>query len=211
MTKIVFKIFLIIAFYAQLSACSNEEELVTITPAPNEPPAFLSTRSVVFGAGLNAVVKELGPPWTQLSFNFENNSTEAVSIVALSFEVSDPLTGNTNIITLSNIFDDGDLVLTTIKPTADFNCDGFVTDDDASLTEPSTDCPLDDIRQVFENNPLYLENIVRGTGGSDNETISSQYRGLSFSIIARFEGWIGTPQLPLRNFYQEVFFTLKAN
>lgn len=204
-----------------LCSCADEENSdVTIEPAPSEPLAILAKSQISFTAGIDVITVDLNPPWSPLKFTFENDSNDTVTIVAMSFLVTDPVQGENNLILVVNFSVTESVVLTTIRANGDLNCDGFVNEDDNAVTNPipigdTENCPLDASNLTFSPKALYIESIVSNVGGgggeNNNATVAEQYRGLSFPVIGRFEGWYGTPDQPLRNFYQEVFFNLKAN
>ena len=192
---------------------------MTIAPAPSEPLAILAKSQISLSTGLDLIVVDLNPPWSPLKFTFTNDSNDTVTIVAMSFEISDPITGGTKDVTVVNFTITQSVILSTIRANGDLNCDGYVDDDDATVSSPippgdTANCSLDATNLNYSSRALYIEDFSSSNtdgGGEESGSIADQYRGQSFPVIGRFEGWYGPPEQPLRNFYQEVVFNLRAN
>lgn len=216
----MFKINLLVLplLFILLTSCEDEgdDSLVTITPAPSEPLAILAKSQISFSTGLEIIRVDLNPPWSPIKFTVSNDSNDPITIVAISFEVTDPIEGETLVVTPVNFTLSDSVVLSTVRSNADLNCDGVVDEDDeieSEIIPPGSDlvnCSLDATNLNYSDRALYIESVVQNTG-QNSTTIANQYRGLSFQVVGRFEGWYGMPEQPLRNFFKEVFFTLKAN
>lgn len=229
------KYFLCLTFLiTTLTSCGgdeNQEELVTVEiPAPI---TFLIDRTFFITANLSITLRA---PWAIVNFNAINNTDRIITIIGGAYVVTDPITGNRRLLSLTATANINLNYTGVIFPSRDVNCDGLVDETEATnnvgpaqpctaittaTTIPDPDDPnatvnvVDEIPVVLLNERiLYLSGMgdagVPGSTDIEN-SISQIYRGLTFPVEARIEGWVGSPTLPESNFFQNFFFTTIAN
>lgn len=219
-------IFAILISIVSCSEESSESDLVSVK-IPT-PLTILVDSSVVIG--LNSLTLEA--PWSAINFSSVNNSSRIITVIGSSFIVTDPVSGGRKVILASSLDREDPNYEGVIFPSLDRNCDGTVSDAEASAglsrdvpcdrlgtpdlppdvvldTTNSTEITIFDARQFYVSG---MADGASGASGSDAEnSISGTYRGLTFAIEARLEGWFGDPSKPERNFFKEFFFTTVAN
>lgn len=225
------KLTCILFLVTALSACSNEateSDLVSVD-IPT-PLTILVDREIVLG--LNSL--SLEAPWAAIKFQSINNSSQIITVIGSSFIVTDPVSGGRKVIASSSLDGGNRNYEGVIFPSLDTNCDGLVSDAEASnglarnspctrITDPADNLPADveltttnsAAITLFDARQFYVSGMADGASGASGSdvdgSISGVYRGLTFSMQARIEGWFGSPDGPERNFFKEFFFTTVAN
>lgn len=211
-----------------LFSCSQdngESGLVSIE-VPT-PLVILVNREFVIGQGLELITITLDAPWSVVNFRSINNSTRIITVVGGAYIVTDPLSGTRKVLALETL-NVGELSYEgVIFPSRDVNCDGVVDDTEAAngvgpnapctqllVTDSQGNETFQDVT-LLDTRQFYLADMAStgsGDPGTDvDDSVSQIYRGLSFTVEARIEGWFGTPERPESNFFREFFFETRAN
>ena len=225
MNKFIRSATLIMLFFS-FPSCSQDDgssNLVSIGVATT-PIVLLTDRILTIS---NDIEITLTAPWSLIHFKSSNNATRIVTVLAGSYIVTDPLTGQRRVIALRSIDLDDISYQGVIFPSKDTNCDGLVDDAEATagveLGKSCTQLLITDSLgvesrenvNILDTKQFYLTDMASAGGGSSGTDIEDSlvqlYKGLSFSVEARIEGWFGTPDKPESNFFQEFFFEATAN
>ena len=219
------RILSILTLSISLVSCGGGEEGLSsqVSLEVPTPLVLLVDRELLIGQGLEIITVTLEAPWAVINFQTVNNSSTIVTVIGGSYVVTDPLTGDRKVVTLESV-DSADLTYEgVIFPRLDVDCDGFVSDTElANGVEPTVPCTAivlpdgsTENVNVLDSRTFYLTDMASAGNGASgtgvDDSVAFLYRGLSFSVEARIEGWFGPPSQPIANFFNTTFFQARSN
>ncbi len=210
-------IFLALLFI--LTSCEENgvESKVLMGVNPNPPFTIQTDFQLLLGYEEGVPVYEtIEGPWSTIGFDFVNNHTEIITLIAVTFSIVGP-DNKTRIAKVFNLNSTGeDLILFSyIKPEGDVDCDGLdenVYAEDGTITsttegpEPAT-CDLDEVNLSCSGGRIFVSDLLEGVEEAERD----QFRNGTYQATAKFEGWVGPVDDPKSNFIKEISFTIESN
>jgi hypothetical protein len=136
-----------------------------------------------------------------------NDHNRVITIVNASVLISSPTGEVEESLTLldQNGFSLG--FFATLRPEKDVNCDGEVSELEASLENPELEanCLYDLQNPSFIDEYWVLSDLLPGV----DKTNRVDYRGQTYQVKIIFEGWEGDFNNPISNFFKEINFTME--
>ncbi len=213
--------YVLLSLFIICTGCSDEDavESKVLMGVNPDPPFTIQTDFQLF-LGLEDGVPVYEPivgPWSTIGFDFVNNHTEVVTLIAVTFQVLGPDNKTRTASTYNNNTNEADelILLSYIKPENDIDCDGIdenVYADDGTIssttegTAPAA-CEFDDKNLSFTGGRIFVSDLLEGVEAKDRD----KYRNGIYQVTAKFEGWVGPIDNPKSNFIKEIFFTIESN
>jgi len=232
--KHLVRLIFILLIVVNTASCSNEESESDLAQISIPTPlTILVDRTIFIDAGDTVLEFNLTAPWSVVNFQSINNSTRMITVIGGAYIITDPLSGTRKVLSLEST-EGAASYEGVIFPSRDTNCDGFVSDAEATAGvgpsipctrlrfDPSDTTPNADLDAsnsafvtLFDERQFYLTDMGSAgsgeSGTNEEDSVAFLYRGLTFAVSARVEGWFGTPDRPLANFSKEIFFTTRAD
>ncbi len=204
-----------------ISACTNDgiSAKVEMSVTPEQPFVILTNYDFLVGYDAGTpIIEEIIGPWSYIGFKFVNKHTEVITVIAASFLVTGPDGKTRTAVNFNDRVGADDVALfSSIKPVGDQDCDGldervFDNNGDEIPSEskegpaPAT-CDLDQQNMSFTGQKIYLSSLLEGI---DPDNFSDFENG-TYSVVAKFEGWVGAFDNPKSNFIKEITFQIITN